>query len=246
MIPRPALFNSGQVFVNGESIQYDDWQDAHSLSGGQFDVWWDAAGIVSGAFCVTRPNGAEKVWFDYTALSNYTTQSWFHCGRGAVFRDFGFANIEASAILLDPTSYKQGGPMVAVNPAANEFGVVMYYEHNWYGGPAWILEVIGRKPTDYYGPPGQSHYVAVASSAYSSYTGATPVKLTAKVVGSQIYGLADDIQVLSGPLPASLVGSTLHGIELDVGMWNQFSGGGPDTPITPNLPCISSVTFTQL
>lgn len=127
-------------------------------------------------------------------------------GRAAIFRDFGDAYSGGVHVrcIWNPTDPNDvGGPMVHVVPNAPMFGLGFYYEP---GLDCFLLWAIGREPSD---------VSPVAVSALGLIlTG--PMVLEIISDGTTVNCYQDGNLRITAAVPAELVGSTVHGIEIDV------------------------------
>ena len=170
---------------------FQNWHSSHYLSGA-YD-WWDPAGIVDGYYTNLSPD------LDPAVLPNNPG------GRASIWQETGVVNSTIRVVWPGVHANGIGGVMACLVSSATKFALGFYYDSD---SSLWVLCELGKQPSNR----------ATASSVAGTHTDGTPVVLEVVISGtSTITCKADGVTKITATIPASLQGSTKHGIFVDVG-----------------------------
>jgi hypothetical protein len=185
-----------------ETLTTGEWVDAHSI----YPAWFDEVEYRDDAWMIPDPDRGEI---------GVVTNSG---ARGAAWREFpsqlagGFS---ASCMWTGQRPY-EGSPLIHVNPDDANFGIGLWPIADFAkldSGPipTWLLGVIGRKPSEFDSLP------KAWTRGEVDHVDGTPQRLELRSNGVEVSAWVDGSRIL-GPvaIPAGLLGSSRHGICLDV------------------------------
>lgn len=200
-----ALSVGGARLGLGGAVGVPAWRSAHRLTGAS--NWWNPMGVVSGHYANLAPDDGTPGQPDVPGA------------RAALYQETGISEVTVSVTWPGVHANGVGGPMVCVNPDADEFGLAFVYEHDLFSG-TWVLWEMGRQPDD----------VAVLGSQNDpgGHTDETAVQLSIEVRGTQATCRVDGVSKIVATIPVALQGSTIHGVIVDV---NAVTDRPPNVPV---------------
>jgi len=204
--------NNTRLMVSSSRLNIPTWKSAHKLSGQ--DNFWNPAGIVGGYFTDTAPDSATA-----------GTLGGPPGARAALYEDFGMSDVDVT-LVWNGVHDAQAGPMVCINTAEDEFGLTFYRETSGVLA-GWHLWNVGRDPSQL-----TSAMPAVAQDA--PHVDGDDVTLRMVVDGDNLKCYGDGDLKFDYTIPANLLGSTIHGVSVDV---HLYSGRPAD------LPCALASSF---
>ncbi len=168
--------------------------------------WWNPCGVVNGFYTNLAPDDGDIMQPDVPGA------------RAGMYQDTGVSNVSVELVWRGFDRY-QAGPMVCINPDASDFGIGFWYEKLIYGGTA-VLWALGRQP---------SNIRMIAQKNDSGYhASGSHMTLRMDVIGDVVKCYRDGVLMMTETVPAELVGSTIHGLSVDV---NKAD------PRLPRQPC---------
>ena len=170
------------------------------------DKWWNPCGVVNGYYTNLAPDDGPIGKPDNPGA------------RAGLHENTGQKNVSVEVVWYGNSQYG-AGPTVCINPDAKDFGLGFWYEKLLYGGTL-VLWALGRQPSDI-------RMIACLNDA-GYHTDGTPVKLRMDVIGNSVKCYRDNELMITETVPDELVGSTIHGLSVDV---------NAAQPRQPNLPC---------
>jgi hypothetical protein len=170
------------------------WHSAHD----DHPNWWDPLELRNAAPVNTNPDKGAIGQPDNAA------------GRTAAYQDFGpdYADNFTIGTWWNGKHHAHGFPIACINLENPDWGLAFCYEPQIAGG-VYVLWAMGRQP----------HQIKVVKGKGAKgvkHMDGTPVFLEMRVNGGAVTCLADGRQILTSPIPAALVGATVHGFGLDV------------------------------
>jgi hypothetical protein len=206
------------------------WISANTNTGAS--NWWDEVGVVNsgGVTYYTNPNPDQGAG----AQPNNSG------ARGCAYYTTGFTDVSVEVTWYGVYDGGSAGPIVCINPNDSKFGLTLYYE-DFGAFWAYFLWNVGRQPDD----------ITIAASAIApAHTSGVPVVLRMDVVSNSVkcYVNGSLITLLNAgtglssttyPVPSGLVGSTLHGISIDV------NKNGPQPPAGSTEPEIIAWPYNR-
>lgn len=195
-----ALNSASKIAI--PSAKFQNWHSSHYLSGA-YD-WWDPCGIVDGHYTNLQPDQEQAI------LPNNPG------GRSSLWRETGLSDLTVSVTWPGVHADGECGLMMCVSPNETEYALGFNYESAL---DAWVLWKLGRQPDD---------IAALALTVDATHVDGTPVVLSCTISGSTITCKADGVTKITNAgspagfaIPAGLIGSTRHGIFIDV---NRVTG----------------------
>lgn len=182
-----------RLAVAGTRLAVPSWRSCHHLPGAS--SWWDRCGIHNGWFTNLNP--------DQGAIAQPNNSG----ARCAVYQETGRANITVTTTWAGNHGGGVGGPMVCVDPDDNDFGLCFLYEYDLFDG-TWVLWAMGRQPDDL--------RVVASLNDPDAHVDEVDMVVSMVVDDGEVRCYADDVLKITEDIPAGLVGSTLHGIAVDV------------------------------
>lgn len=229
----------------------DQWIDAFNRPDGPLGNGWtdghdwdpdvfEPTGILSGAVVCADPTARSGTYVDYGEVADPGV-TMYH-GIGCAWRDFGVTTIRASyewsGIWTEPT-HTEGGPLLHVTPGTPEHGIGVW---ETIVGSAAVLAVatIANPPEDWGHPSNPVLDTAVVRHAEGQRRSvelrSNGTGVTCWLDGAQVRLATNGLSPV--PIPANLVGSTLHGFCFDTHAVSVLE----DIPTTPVCHALSFVT----
>mgnify|MGYP003404851997 FL=1 len=170
------------------------------------DKWWNPCGVVNRYYTNLAPDDGPIGKPENPGA------------RAGLHENTGVKNVSVEVVWCGNSQYG-AGPTVCINPDAKDFGLGFWYEKLLYGGTL-VLWALGRQPSDI-------RMIACLNDA-GYHTDGAPVKLRMDVIGNSVKCYRDNELMITETVPDELVGSTIHGLSVDV---------NAAQPRQPNLPC---------
>ena len=168
------------------------WRSTHD----DHPRWWDLLELRGHLPVNIRPDHGPIVQPDNSG------------GRASAYRDFGAAFSDDFSIGVSWNGRHQapGCPVACINLEDPDWGLAFCYEPEIEGG-AYILWALGRQP---------NNIRVVQSAKGPSHADGAPMYFEMQVHKGAVRCLADDGEILTAAIPPALVGSTIHGVLVDV------------------------------